>query len=88
MSDNDSELFLDGNAAASLVQDIFVADITIAQAQCVACGLASSVGSLRLYALPMGAVLRCPHCDGILIRAVHTRHCRWLEMMGTRYLKF
>jgi hypothetical protein len=88
MSDNDSELFLDGNAAASLLQDIFVGDITIAQAQCVACGLASSVGSLRLYAASMGAVLRCTHCDGILIRAVHTRHGRWLEMTGARHVRF
>jgi hypothetical protein len=45
-------------------------------------------GSLRPYAAPMGAVLRCTHCDGILMRAVHTPHGRWLEMRGARYLGF
>ena len=88
MTENNSELFLDGNAAASLLQEIFVPEITLAQIRCVACGFASSLGSLRLYAAQMGAVLRCTRCDGILIRAVHTRHGRWLEMSGARHLRF
>ena len=82
MTENVSHLVLDGNAAAGLLQEIFVPDITIAQIQCEACGSAGGVGSLRLYAAPMGAVLRCNNCDGILMRAVHTPHGRWLEMRG------
>jgi hypothetical protein len=88
VTENNSDLFLDGNAAVGLLQEIFVPDISIAEIRCVACGFASSVGSLRLYAASMGAVLRCTHCDGILIRAVHTRHGRWLEMTGARHLRF
>jgi hypothetical protein len=88
MTENGSDLVLDGNAAAGLLQEIFVLDITTAQAQCAACGSTGAVGSLRLYAAPMGAVLRCTHCDGILMRAVHTPHGRWLEMTGARYLRF
>ena len=88
MTENNSVLFLDGNAAASLLQEIFVPEITLAQVQCAACSSTAAVGSLRLYAAPMGAVLRCTHCDGILIRAVHTRHGRWLEMTGARHLRF
>jgi len=30
----------------------------------------------------MGAVLRCIHCGGVLIRAVHTAHGLWLDMAG------
>jgi hypothetical protein len=88
MTDNGSDLVLDGNAAASLLQEIFVLDITTAQVQCGACGCTAAVGSLRLYAAPMGAALRCTHCDGILMRAVRTPHGRWLEMTGARYLRF
>jgi Family of unknown function (DUF6510) len=88
VTENSSDLFLDGNAAVGLLQEIFVSDISIAEIGCVGCGFASSVGSLRLYAASMGAVLRCTHCDGILIRAVHTRHGRWLEMTGARHLRF
>ena len=88
MTENGSELFLDGNAAASLLQKIFVLDATTAQIRCEACGSTGAVGSLRLYAAPMGAILRCTNCDGILLRAAHTPHGRWLEMKGARCLRF
>jgi Family of unknown function (DUF6510) len=88
MTENLSELVLDGNAAAGLLQEIFVQDITNAQMQCEACGSTAAVGALRLHGTPMGAVLRCAHCDGILMRAVHTPHGHWLEMKGARYLRF
>jgi uncharacterized protein DUF6510 len=88
MAENGSDLVLDGNAAAGLLQEIFVLEITRAQVQCMACGCVETVASLHLFAAPMGAVLRCTHCDGILMRAVHTPHGRWLEMTGARYLRF
>ena len=88
MAENISDLVLDGNAAAGRLRDIFASDITIAQIQCDACGSARPVGSLRLYAAPMGAVLRCPDCDGVMMRAVDTSYGRWLEMSGTRCLLF
>jgi Zn finger protein HypA/HybF involved in hydrogenase expression len=88
MTGNDSAFVLDGNAAAGLLQEIFVLEITSAQIQCEACGSTEAVGCLRLYAIPMGAVLRCPHCDSIVMRAVHTPHGRWLELTGARCLRF
>jgi hypothetical protein len=88
MAEHKSGLVLDGNAAAGLLQEMFVPEITNAQTECVACKFTAAVGSLRLYAAPMGAILKCTHCDGILMRAVHTRHGRWLEMAGARYLRF
>ncbi|MGB9383851.1 MAG: DUF6510 family protein [Pseudolabrys sp.] len=88
MTDDGSNLVVDGNAAAGMLQNIFVPEITTAQNQCQACGSIEAIGSLRLYAAPMGVVLRCPHCDGIVMRAVQTPQGTWLEMMGTRYLKF
>lgn len=88
MTENGSDLVLDGNAAAGLLQEIFVLDVTTAEIQCGACGVAGAVGSLRLYAANMGIVLRCPRCDGVLMRAVHTPHGRWLDMTGARHLRF
>jgi len=82
------DLILDGNAAAGLLQEIFVPEITTAQIQCAACNSAAAVGDLRRYATPMGAVLRCTHCDGVLLRAVCTPGGRWLEMTGVRCLRF
>jgi hypothetical protein len=88
MTEMGSDLILDGNAAAALLQQIFVLEITATQIQCEACGSSGAVGSLRLYAFPMGAVLRCTRCDGILIRVVHTPYGRWLDMRGARCLRF
>jgi hypothetical protein len=87
MIENGSHLALDGNAAAGLLQEIFNLEITSAQIQCATCDCIQAVGSLRLYAVPMGEVLRCADCDGILMRAVHTPHGRWLEMSGARCLR-
>ena len=88
MTENVSDLSQEGNTAVTLLQELFACDITIAQARCEACDSIVGVGSLRPYAAPMGAVLRCTRCDGILMRAVHTPHGRWLEMKGARYLRF
>jgi hypothetical protein len=88
MTKNDLDHVVDGNAAAGSLQQIFVPDITSAQIQCDACGTSMPLGSLRLYAAPMATVLRCTHCDGIVIRAVHTPHGHWLDMKGARHLRF
>jgi hypothetical protein len=88
MTHADSDPALDANAAAGLLQEIFLVDVTTAQVECAPCGASAVIGSLRVYALPMGAVVRCTHCDGILMRAVHTPHGRWLDMAGARWLRF
>ena len=85
MTDDVSDLVLEGNSAVTLLQELFACDIT---AQCEACGSIEGVGSLRRHGAPMGAVLRCSHCDGILMRAVHTPHGPRLEMKDARYLRF
>jgi hypothetical protein len=88
MAQSISNLILDGNAAAGCLQEVFASDITIAEIQCEECGSIRPVGSIRSYAAPMGAVLRCAHCDNILMRAVRTPHALWLEMRGSRCVKF
>ena len=88
MTENVSDLVLDGNAAGGRLQDFFSREITSAQTECEACGRAMAVGSLRLYGGVMGAVLRCSDCEAIVMRAVHTAHGYWLEMRGARYLRF
>ena len=73
MSENVSDLALDGNAAGGRLQQFFSREITSAQTECEACGRAAAVGSLRLYGGVMGAVLRCPSCDAIVMRG--SPHC-------------
>jgi hypothetical protein len=88
MTENDLDFVLDGNAAAGALREVFVADMTTANIQCDACGSGGALGSLRFYAAPMGAVLRCDNCAAILLRTVRTPHGCWLEMRGAHCLRF
>ncbi len=88
MTPSDTGFALDGNAAASLLQEFFAREVTAASLRCAACGATRVVGALPVYALPMGAVLRCADCEHVLIKAVDTPHGRWLNMMGAEYLRF
>jgi hypothetical protein len=85
---NVSDLMLNGNATALLLQQIFVPDITLAKIRCDSCDCVSGVGSLTLHASPMGAVLKCADCESDLMRAVETPRGLWFEMTGARYLRF
>ena len=88
MTDGSVNFALDGNAAAGILQELFLPEITTARIECVRCESTAAVGALRLYAVRMGAVLRCGACDNVLLSAVHTPHGWCLEMTGARSLKF
>jgi len=80
------ELRLDGNAAAGLLGALFAFDVTRAEAICDGCGNAAHVGELHLYAAEMGAVLRCPGCDHLMLCATELRGTVRLDMRGIRLL--
>ena len=73
MTGNDLDFVLDGNAAGGALRQIFVSDMTTAHIQCDACGSVGAMGSLLVYAAPMGVVLRCADCAAILLWR-STRH--------------
>ena len=75
---------LDGNAAAGLFSEVFTRDVTIAQATCSGCGRTASVGALHMYAQEMGAVLRCPGCQGVVMRMARTTTHMWIDASGSR----
>jgi uncharacterized Zn finger protein len=57
-------LHTDGNAAAGLLQEIFVTEITTAVRLCDACGTEHAIGAHRAYS-GAGTVLRCPSCGAV-----------------------
>ena len=75
---------LDGNAAAGLLSELFAREITTARSMCNGCGAVESVGALHLYALEMGAVLRCPGCDSVVLRMTRTSKELWFDASGAR----
>jgi Family of unknown function (DUF6510) len=70
---DDQQLRLDGNAAAGLLQEVFVHELTDARGACAACGAVGEIGAQHLYMSPRspGAVLRCSVCESVLMVVVH-----------------
>jgi hypothetical protein len=89
MDDNSREsvadtLRLDGNAAAGILSELFVPDLTAARATCGGCGASGAVGALLVYAHGMGTVMRCPGCDGVVLCVTRTATQVWLDPSGAR----
>lgn len=59
--------WLDGNALAGLLYEVFGADVTRALRRCQSCGSRSALGAHRAYR-GAGTVLRCPVCDDVGLR--------------------
>ena len=75
-------LRLDGNAAAGMLREVFVPDLTAGRAKCAGCGTTRSIGALHVYSHGMGMVVRCPACDGVVLRVARTPTRVWLDARG------
>ncbi|MDI3339716.1 MAG: DUF6510 family protein [Sphaerobacter sp.] len=80
-------LRLDGNAAAGLLDQIFASEVTTVRGTCAGCGRTSSIGALLLYGGAMGAVLRCPGCEAVVLRAAAIRGRYLLDLRGAAHLE-
>lgn len=83
-----TDRYLDGNAAAGPLREVFAVDVTAAFGQCVGCASIAPMAEARLFANAPGLVLRCPGCDGVLLRMVSGGGRRWLDVRGLAYLQF
>jgi len=86
-NDPDCELKLDGNAVAGLLQELFGSEMTANRARCAHCDKVSMLGALLLFGGSMGSVLRCPECEGMMMRIVARGDSFWLDMQGISYLQ-
>ncbi len=77
---------LDGNAAGGRLRELFALDVTAAEIVCAGCGTVAAVGAVRAFGGSMGAILRCAHCDTVVLRLTHTPAGLWLDMRGARRL--
>lgn len=80
-------LRLDGNAAAGMLREVFVHEMTVAVGTCANCGAVNSVGTWHVYAQAPGVVMRCPACGAVVLRVVHGAARYWLDMSGLRLLE-
>ncbi|MGW6292050.1 DUF6510 family protein [Streptomyces sp. NPDC055058] len=78
---------LDGNAAAGDLESLFGADMTTASAQCHGCGRRTRLAEAHAYLGGPGTVLRCPGCEGVLLRLVRAPRDLWLDAAGMDHLR-
>ena len=79
--------FLDGNAAAGDLAEIFGTDMTDAAGECKGCGQRSRLAQMHVYIGGPGLVIRCPHCEASLLRLVRSPTRSWLDTGGLSYLE-
>ncbi len=79
--------FLDGNAAAGDLREVFSVDLTTASGQCAACGHVAALADTRVYAFAPGIIIRCTGCSHPLVRMVKTETSAWLDMRGLVFLQ-
>ncbi len=84
---DETMLRLDGNALAGPFQDIFVHEMTSAKVSCSHCGRVEPVGAEHVYAHAPGAVVRCRHCEGLLMVLVQAGGRYRLTFQGARWLE-
>ncbi|HUK98102.1 MAG TPA: DUF6510 family protein [Gaiellaceae bacterium] len=77
---------LDGNSVAGLLHEIFGTDMTPALGTCGNCGVDEPLGAMHAYR-SAGVVLRCPHCNHMLVKIVDSETATWISSTGVRTLR-
>jgi hypothetical protein len=73
---------IDGNGAAGLLQEVFLAEVTTARRICQSCRAERPIGAHRAYEGP-GVVLRCPNCGDIAATLAVLPGRRVFSLRGT-----
>ncbi|MEV6414146.1 DUF6510 family protein [Kribbella sp. NPDC051718] len=84
----DVPTYLDGNAAAGTLRELFAVDITAAIGQCAGCGRTGVFAETHVFMDAPGLVARCPGCEDVLLRVVTTPTDTYLDLRGLTYLRF
>lgn len=73
---------VDGNVAAGVLRELFGTEMTGYVGTCGSCGWAGALGESAAFPGGPGLVLRCPHCDGLLMVITRVRGVRCVDLMG------
>jgi hypothetical protein len=78
---------LDGNAIGGLLLELFGIELTVATSVCGSCGAVEQVARLDVYTDAPGVVVRCCHCEGVMMRIVRGPDRAWIDLSGTGSLE-
>jgi 2-methylaconitate cis-trans-isomerase PrpF len=73
---------LDGNAIGGLLIEVFGTEMTAAVGTCASCGTSGPVAELAVYPHGLGTVVRCRHCDNLLMVFVQARGVTCVDLRG------
>lgn len=79
--------YVDGNAMAGPLAEVFGVDFTAVRGTCASCGFTATVATLRVYQQAPGLVARCPSCEEVVLRLVRTPTEAWIDFRGARCLR-
>jgi ribosomal protein S27E len=82
MTMDETDLRLDGNAAAGLLAEVFAFDATTAIVRCGSCGHDDPLGAATVYSHAPGVVVRCRGCSGVLMRFAEIRDRVVVDLRG------
>ena len=74
---------LDGNAIGGLLNELFGCDMTGARVACGTCGEIEPLGAEHAYTRSPGIVMRCCHCDDVLMVVTDESSAMW-SALGMR----
>jgi len=77
---------LDGNAAAGILSEIFIAEMSSSAMECANCGNEGELATLLAFMQAPGVVLRCPVCEHVVLRVVQTPSTIYLDVRGAVYI--
>jgi hypothetical protein len=73
---------LDGNAIGGVMLEVFGVEMTAVPGTCANCGAREQLASTDVYVDAPGIVVRCRHCEAVLVRIVQARNRTWLDVSG------
>jgi len=83
---DDGALRVDGNALAGELSEVFSHEMTVARVACGGCGAVEQLGADHAYIQAPGMVLRCSHCDHVLLVITRTRDRLRLSLAGSKWI--
>ena len=77
---------LDGNALAGELSEVFSQDVTVARVACGGCDAVEQLGADHAYVQAPGMVLRCCHCDHVLLVMVRAGEQLRVSLAGSKWI--
>jgi hypothetical protein len=78
---------LDGNAIGGILLEVFGLEMTPARGVCRSCGAREQLARTDVYVRAPGIVVRCRHCEGVLLRIVRSHDRAWIDLSGIASLE-